>query len=174
MFFKKIQVQIILFKIRAVVKLSRISNPKSPPKHCWISLWVFLGKRLKNSVLSFFQFWLWINGKTIKTPGSYENAYLHIWSICVKQYVSSLIQIQYLQIESSDKGTLTNENMILKMFYQSALMGCRISSFISFLSLQLNEFLQSEINQKLSSVQEITCNAAIADKKIISVIRRRI
>ena len=30
-------------------------------------------------------------------------------------------------------------------------------SFISFLSLQFNELLQSEIKQKLSSVQKITC-----------------
>ena len=42
--------------------------------------------------------------------------------------------------------------------------------FISFLSLQLNEFLQSEIKQKLSSVQKITCITAIADNKIISVV----
>ena len=60
------------------------------------------------------------------------------------------------------------------MFYQSALMGCRISSFISFLSLQLNEFLQSEINEKLSSVQKITYIAAIVDKEIVTVFRRRI
>ena len=44
-----------------------------------------------------------------------------------------------------------------------------ISLFISFLSLQLNEFLQSEIKQKLSPVQKITSITATADKKIISV-----
>ena len=43
-----------------------------------------------------------------------------------------------------------------------------ICSFISFLSLQLNEFLQSEIKQKLSSDQKITCINAIADKDIVS------
>ena len=49
-----------------------------------------------------------------------------------------------------------------------------ISSFISFFSLQLNEFLQSEINEKLSSVQKITSIAAIVDKEIVTVFRRRI
>ena len=42
-------------------------------------------------------------------------------------------------------------------------------SFISFLSLQLSEFLQSEIKQKLSSVQKITCITANVDDKIISL-----
>ena len=40
---------------------------------------------------------------------------------------------------------------------------------MNFLSLQLNEFLQTEIKQKLSSVQKITYLTAIADKKTISV-----
>ena len=44
-----------------------------------------------------------------------------------------------------------------------------ISSFMSFLSLHLNEILQSEIKQKLFSVQKTTCITAIPDKKIISV-----
>ena len=35
--------------------------------------------------------------------------------------------------------------------------------------MQLNEFLQSEIKQKLSSVQQITSITAIADKKIIGI-----
>ena len=34
----------------------------------------------------------------------------------------------------------------------------------------MNEFLQSEIKQKLASVPKIICITAIADKKIISVI----
>ena len=34
---------------------------------------------------------------------------------------------------------------------------------------QLNEFLQSEIKQKLSAVKKITWITAIADKKIISI-----
>ena len=40
---------------------------------------------------------------------------------------------------------------------------------MSFLSKQSNEFLQSEIKQKLPLVQKITCITAIADKKIISL-----
>ena len=48
---------------------------------------------------------------------------------------------------------------------------CKITicSFISFLSLQLNEYLQPEIKQKPSSVQKITCVTAIANKRTISV-----
>ena len=42
-----------------------------------------------------------------------------------------------------------------------------ICLFISFLSLQLNEFLQSVIKQELSSTKKITCIIAIADKKIL-------
>ena len=41
-----------------------------------------------------------------------------------------------------------------------------ICSFINFLSLQLNEFLQSEIKKELSSVQETPWITAIADKKM--------
>ena len=43
-----------------------------------------------------------------------------------------------------------------------------ICSFTNFFSLQLNEFLQSEIKQKLSAVQKLTYIAAIADKRITS------
>ena len=52
---------------------------------------------------------------------------------------------------------------------QSAFDGLKkviICLFINFLNLRLNEFLQSEIKQKLSSIQKITCITAIADKKI--------
>ena len=42
-----------------------------------------------------------------------------------------------------------------------------ICSFISFLSLYLNKFLQSEIMQKLFSVQKITRTTTVFDKKII-------
>ena len=45
-----------------------------------------------------------------------------------------------------------------------------VGSFISFFSLYLNGFLQSEIQQKLSSFQKITCITAIADNKIISAL----
>ena len=41
--------------------------------------------------------------------------------------------------------------------------------FNKLLSLQLNEFPQSEVKQKFSSIQKITYITAIADKKIISV-----
>ena len=45
-----------------------------------------------------------------------------------------------------------------------------IYSFINVLSLHLNEFVQSEIKQKLSSVQKITCITATADKKTLIVV----
>ena len=38
--------------------------------------------------------------------------------------------------------------------------------------MQLNDFQQSEIKQKLSSIQKITCISAIAYKKIKSVLWR--
>ena len=47
---------------------------------------------------------------------------------------------------------------------QSAFDGLQkitIYSFINFLSLQFDEFSQSEIKQKLSSVQKITCITGI-------------
>ena len=94
--------------------------------------------------------------------------------------VSSLTQTQYLQIEPSGKGAHTNDRISLKCFIctdssdeQNTFNGlCKISicSFIRFLNLQLNEFLQSEIKQKLSSAQKITCITTIADKNIISVV----
>ena len=58
-----------------------------------------------------------MNGKTIKAPGFSNNVHLHICSKFTRLDVSSLTEIQYLQIESSEKGTYTNESMMLKMFY---------------------------------------------------------
>ena len=49
---KKIQVQIIAFNKKAIVKISRISNSKSPLRN--IEYQVFLGRYLKNSLLIFF------------------------------------------------------------------------------------------------------------------------
>ena len=49
-----------------------------------------------------------------KTPGFYDNAHLHVCSICLRLFVSSLKEIQYLQIEPSEKGTHTNESLMLK------------------------------------------------------------
>ena len=60
---------------------------------------------------------MWINSKTIKTPGFYDNAYLHICSICLRLDVSSLTEIQYLQIEQSEKATHTNESTMIIIFY---------------------------------------------------------
>ena len=59
---------------------------------------------------------MWVNGKTIKTPGICDNAHLHICSIFFKLDVFSLTEIQYLQIESCEKETHINESMMLKMF----------------------------------------------------------
>ena len=42
---------------------------------------------------------------------------------------------------------------------------------MSFSSFQLNEFLQSEVRQKLSSVHKIPCIAAITDRGIMSIYR---
>ena len=64
-------------------------------------------------------------------------------------FARSVQDLMYFQIERSEKGTHTNEKMMLKMFY-----------------LHVEWILQSEKKQKLSSVQKITCITAIADKKI--------
>ena len=49
----------------------------------------------------------------MKTPGFYDNAHLHIYLICLRFYVLSLTETQYLHIDSSGKGTHTNESMML-------------------------------------------------------------
>ena len=53
----------------------------------------------------------------MKTRGFYNDAYLHICSICLRLDVSLLPEIQYLQIEPSGKETHTNESMMPKIFY---------------------------------------------------------
>ena len=59
---------------------------------------------------------------------------------------------------------LSNEQIAFEGLYKVV-----IYWFKSFLSLPLNEFLQSEIKQKSSSLQTITCINATVDKKTISV-----
>ena len=68
---------------------------------------------------------------------------------------------------------------MLKMFYLCGFFRCTVNlmgyrkiirSLIRFLSLYLNEFLQSEMKQKLSSVQKITFITAIADKNNNSIL----
>ena len=59
---------------------------------------------------------MWIDGKTIKTTGIYNNAHLDICSICSRFDVSSLAEIQYLQMESG-KGTHDNESIMLQMLF---------------------------------------------------------
>ena len=54
-----------------------------------------------------------INGKTLITPGFYDSEHSHICSVCLMFGVSSLIEIQWLQIEPSEKGTHTSECMML-------------------------------------------------------------
>ena len=60
--------------------------------------------------------------------------------------MSSLTEIQYVQIEPSEKGANINESMILKY----RLWKISIGLFISFLSLQLNEFLLLEIKTEIA------------------------
>ena len=70
---------------------------------------------LKKSFMK--NFFFCVVGKTIKSPIFYDNAHLHICLICLRLDVPSLTKIQYLQIEPSKKRTLTNESLMLKMFY---------------------------------------------------------
>ena len=71
--------------------------------------------------------------------------------------------------------------MMLKMFYMREFVRwtkciwwaienhyLHVYKFFEFV---VNEFLQSEITQKLSSVQKIICITAIADEKIRSLFR---
>ena len=111
-----------------------------------------------------------IHGRAIKTWFLRS----HICSICLRlDNRNSLIEIYYLQIEPREKWTHTNECMMLKMFYLHGiavhLMGYRKQIFTRlwafWVSHWMNEFLQWEIKWKLSSVQNIYCITAIADKK---------
>ena len=78
--------------------------------------------------------------------------------------------IHYLHIEPIEKGTHTNKCMTFfpKGFFKRRPCICRIKEIfylvISFLSLLLNKFLQSEIMQKSRSVQNITNIVAVADE----------
>ena len=103
---KKKQVQIIVLN-KNFVKISRISNSKSPPwnvvkfrSEFFLVCWTFL-------------VWLWIIGKIINSPGFDVNADLQICAICLKLDMSSLTEIQYLKIEPSVRRTYTNETMML-------------------------------------------------------------
>ena len=62
---KKIQVQIIVFNKKAVVKIYRVFNSKSPPWN--FEYQVSVGRYLKNSVLNFLSFHceLMVNHKNI-------------------------------------------------------------------------------------------------------------
>ena len=61
------------------------------------------------------------------------------------------------------------DRLCLKSFTCTDLSIENIYSVISFLSLQLNQFLQTEIKQKIFSVLKIARITAIVDKKTISV-----
>ena len=102
---KKNQVQIIVFNKKTVLKISRISNSKSPPWNLakFPSAPIFVGFDCE-----------W---KTIKTHGFYGNGYLHTSSICLRLVVSSLTETQYLQIEPCGKAAHINESIwCLKCF----------------------------------------------------------
>ena len=102
--------------------------------------------------------------QTIKAPGFYDNTYLHTCQICLRLVVFSLTQIQYMQIEHGGKGTSTNESVF------DGLQKIIVCWFISFLTLQSNKFLQSEIKTgTIFSSLIFICITVIVDKKITSV-----
>ena len=86
----------------------------------------------------------------------------------------------YFKIEPSETWAHANESMILKIFYLYGfvrwtkciwwLYNLTICSFINFLSLQLNDILQSEIKQNYLQFKKITFITAIADNKIMCII----
>ena len=69
-------------------------------------------------------------------------------------------------------GFFQNHNFLMSSEFRGVLRWCGISEIIisslkSFFSLQLHEFLQSEVKQKLSSNQKINNITANADKDIL-------
>ena len=72
--------QIIVFNKKTVAKISWISNLKSPPwnlvKFCTEFFLVNVSRIMCSS--------LWIDIKTIKAHGLYDNVHLHCFSICFK------------------------------------------------------------------------------------------
>ena len=68
--------------------------------------------------MNFFSFECELIILNYKRPGFYDNVHLNICSICKRLVVSSLTKVHYLEIEPSEKGTHTNESMLLKMFYR--------------------------------------------------------
>ena len=106
--------------------------------------------------------------------------HLQICSICLRlAAVSSFTEIQYLQIEPNGKRTHAMESKMLKMFYLYGFVWwtkciCWAIENNYLLFYKLIEFAvewipATEIKQKLSSVQNITCITAIVHKKIRSV-----
>ena len=89
---KQIQVEIKFLTRKAVVKISRISNSKNPPwnlvKFCseifLVNVWRIVGWGFPVFI---------VIGKTIKTPGFYNNVHLHICSIYLTLDVSSLTEL---------------------------------------------------------------------------------
>ena len=155
-YLKKIHVQIIVFNKKAVVKISRISNSKNPRWNLVKFRSQLFLVNVSIIVCWVFYFWLRINGKTIKAL-DFKNANLQICSICLRLGGTSLTKIQHLHIEPSETQTHTKWSMMLKMIYLYGFVRWTkciwwtlektiICSFISFLRLQLNELLQSEIN----------------------------
>lgn len=94
----------------------------------------------------------------------------HICLICQDlMYLSCVTDIQYWQIKPSKKGSHTNARMILNVLYivvlykHSAFAGLyrNVLSYWKFLSLPLNEFLQSEIIQKLLLLRKKALGAGL-------------
>ena len=86
--------------------------------------------------------------------------------------VSSLAKTSACKIEPSKKGAQSRKRFLCKDSpdEQNALFGLQKNFCLitCTLSLPFNKFLQSEIKQKLSLVQNINRITAISDKKIIS------
>ena len=115
-------------------------------------------------------FWLWVNSKTIKITGFYNNAHL----LDLLRFDVSSTEIQYLK----------RKHIPMKIWYFKCFI-CRDSSdeprafpglykkfclSIIFFRFPLNKFLQSEIKQQWFSFQKITRIIVIADQKVTSSI----
>ena len=91
------------------MKISRISNPKSPLWNLVKFRRAFFLINASRIVCWMLSFGVWINGKTIKAPGLCNSTHI--------LHLSSSTEIQYLQIVPSEKGTHTNQSMMFKEFY---------------------------------------------------------
>ena len=128
-------------------------------------------------VCRFFLFFIVNQSQNYKIIVFYGNAHLHICSKCLRYDMSTLTEFSICRLNQ-----VKNEHIPMKVRYlqcflctdesdkQRTFEGLLKIIICLFMRLnELNEFLQSKIKQKLSSLQKTACITAIADKEMIIV-----